>query len=280
MIRVDFAPDRMTPQQREWLRRWELRARRAYDRACADVAAGRRPDTDAHADVWRSFKEWLAEEFFARKCAYCEGRLGPQTRGEGEHWRPKAGVRDVDADGRARPVIADGVVHPGYWWLAFASENLVPACNECNRQKGTRFPVAGDRVFEHDGTLDVDALDALERPLLLHPYRGDDPADHIGFRANGMAYAKRKGDKHADATITVLDLNRWELLKARVERIEHARDAIGWALAGAFRDGPDRILATSRRYEGRSAPYSKAVSEVLAPIRDGVAANLQHSSER
>ncbi|HVG57022.1 MAG TPA: hypothetical protein VNA24_00600 [Hyalangium sp.] len=58
-------------------------------------------------------------------CAYCQRRPS-NRRGEVDHFRPKAG---------------NGTEHSGYWWLAYAFENHLLACHDCNHRKGSRFPL-------------------------------------------------------------------------------------------------------------------------------------------
>lgn len=266
MIRVDFDPERLGDPLAGEFERWERRAERAL-RACLDEAreSGRGPDVSTRAEVWRDFKRWLLQHFFFDKCAYCEGDLSAQTRGAAEHWRPKGGAGQLGPDDHPRPVEdADGK-HGGYWWLAFAWQNLVPGCPSCNDHKGTMFPIEGERAFKPDLKLDLDQLDASEQPLLLHPHRGEDPRDHIGFLPTGEVFAKN-GSKLGDHTIRVLRLDRYGLKNARSRHQQAACDAF---LLTMSQDHPVDGDAFERRiepYRRRHAKYSQAVQDALAPV--------------
>src|SRR5829696_5580783 len=98
--------------------------------------------------LYKAMKKALFEGF-NNKCAYCEDNLLSQP-GDVEHFRPKRAVTDENDN----PVLwspRSKKKHPGYYWLAYHWENLLPSCNDCNRPhrstdgrpvgKGTRFPV-------------------------------------------------------------------------------------------------------------------------------------------
>lgn len=130
---------------------------------------------------WRQLKRHLFE-MFGDKCAYCEALSTHVTPGDVEHYRPKARVDDDES-------------HPGYYWLAYDTENLLPACEECNRARGkmNRFPVEeGTRAFDPN---DLEE----ERPLLLNPYLDDAPLIHIRFVKSGhVEPLTEKGAKSVD----------------------------------------------------------------------------------
>ena len=91
------------------------------------------------------------------KCCYCE-RNPPIEEAEVEHFRPKAEVKEA------------GENHPGYWWLAYNWENLLIACQLCNRTyKKTQFPLKDEskRAYEENCNLDE------EDPLLINPLEED-----------------------------------------------------------------------------------------------------------
>ena len=114
--------------------------------------------------IWSELKSYLFE-IFDGKCAYCESKVLDVAAGDVEHYRPKKGV--------------DGMpTHPGYYWLAYDLENLLPCCEKCNRAgaKMNLFPIPmeGDRAWRPED--DIEA----EHPYLLNPY-GHDPAEHLRF---------------------------------------------------------------------------------------------------
>src|SRR5258708_22637098 len=66
------------------------------------------------------------------KCCFCERRVGAD--GDVEHFRPKAACRQDETCVLTRP---------GYYWLAYAWENLMLSCSACNqRHKKNLFPLA------------------------------------------------------------------------------------------------------------------------------------------
>lgn len=132
------------------------------------------------------------ESLFHGKCAYCETYYSSSAPVDVEHFRPKGAV-EGDA------------VHPGYWWLAMAWDNLLPSCIDCNRRRNQptptpsislkslfskqfsaqvrvlstgkqhAFPVKGKRLTYGDGR-SVDS----EEALLIDP-TNEDPNDDIEF---------------------------------------------------------------------------------------------------
>ena len=139
------------------------------------------------------------------KCCYCESLLEPTTRGQVEHYRPKDG-RDHGA----------GRVRPGYYWLAYAWDNLLLACPTCNRRKWDRFPL--ERVTDASASPE-DRL-SRERPLLVDPTR-EDPRESIDFASGETELCDIArpvdGSVRGRATIQLIDLDRAELVKARRE---------------------------------------------------------------
>jgi hypothetical protein len=276
VIRVPFDPANLSGEHRAFFERWSTVARKARE----DLESQLRPEPESKDRVYREFKKWLGEHFFGEKCAYCEGPLGAQTSGAAEHWRPKGRVEERDNDGRWRRVKhgeAD-TNHPGYWWMAFSWENLVPACAECNAQKGNKFPIAGDRVFDPGRARDAAELDRLERPLLLHPFRGDDPAEHIGFDRKGFAFAK---SSHGTQTLEVCDLNRNRLVKARFKTQQGAANALATSCTVKFTSAEQvDVDEVMREWDDPTADYSRAVREVLDEPEAELLHELQRRRER
>lgn len=143
-----------------------------------------------------------------QKCAYCETCFVHSSPGDVEHYRPKAGYRQT-ATGR--------VQGPGYYWLAYDWQNLLFACEDCNRtRKRQLFPLHNDpagRARTHH-----DAL-AQEAPLLLNP-AAVDPAAHLTFEDEVAKPLTPEGK----ASIAAYALNRVALLTDRRERLRHLRN--------------------------------------------------------
>lgn len=124
-----------------------------------------------------------------RKCAYCECRVRTAYN-DVEHYRPK---RD-------------------YYWLGHDWNNLLYACNECNRTyKKHFFPLRDEtaRDLQHQNITN-------EEPLIVNP-AFENPEDHIKFRRHIAVFLSDKGEE----TIRLLQLNnRGELLQDRKEVYE------------------------------------------------------------
>jgi uncharacterized protein (TIGR02646 family) len=161
---------------------------------------------------WGVLKKHLFE-LFAGKCAYCEAFALHVTSGDVEHYRPKARV-DGEPD------------HPGYYWLAYDPQNLLPACEMCNRARGkmNQFPVeSGTRANDPAGV-------PAERPLLLNPYL-DAPQLHIRFAKTGHVEGCTEKGK---VSVIVYRLKRGELRRKREACFDDmARDLD----ANSFRNG-------------------------------------------
>ncbi|HLY06716.1 MAG TPA: hypothetical protein VKR31_13305 [Rhizomicrobium sp.] len=158
----------------------------------------------------RNVKAALAKAQF-EKCCFCEGEFRAHVAGDVEHYRPKGAV-----------TTSAGKIYPGYYWLAYAFENLYFACPDCNAyRKGSQFPlvVEGHRARNHHDSL------TRERPLLLSPGGPRDPRQHIRFYGDmpiGLTDAGRE-------TISVLRLDRESLNKRRrklIRRLEGDQNII------------------------------------------------------
>jgi hypothetical protein len=220
MIYTQFDPSQLTSdQKKQWdelqknvieethklINKWENGLRVSAD--------------DFKSTVWGSLRIWLLENVFHNKCAYCETNI-PEARqpGHAEHYRPKGGVtwKKLGATDLTAAQTTDhtgaALNHPGYFWLAYHWKNLVPSCVNCNsgRGKNNQFPVKNahvlvsqlnatqkdrlsakpiaSQIWQGIYYLAPEDLDALEEPLLLHPYV-DDPQKHIRFDPDGRVVA-------------------------------------------------------------------------------------------
>jgi len=270
---VEEIDDTEKAEFRSWLEKADAAARKA-------VKEYEKNETPLKEDegIWRAHKKWLLRNKFYNKCAYCEKSLEDIPQ-DAEHWRPKRKITGVD--------------HPGYFWLAYSWRNLLPACSMCNSYAGKKnqFPISNSYVFLRKLTdaeleqlrypseaipssteagswyLGAEDLDALESPLLLHPYSDEDPTVHLEFRDNGYV---RSRTKKGECSIRVFDLNREALREARemsswklntwvrVERL--ALQELGWSA----REALDHVEAQSRTRIPEKAPYSAAARAALA----------------
>jgi len=195
------------------------------------------PEFDPKFDdaVWKGFRDWMKQNLFHNKCAYCEIYLSGFIP-DAEHFRPKGKVTYQSSTIKVKDEDGTEIVHPGYFWLAYNWKNLLPSCHTCNRYGGkkTNFPATSYIAFIKLGEADVDNptfqaikserleniyypepedLDKEEGRLLLHPFF-DDPHKHIWFDNNGYAVAKDESPI-GQASIDVFDLNIDDKVKYR-----------------------------------------------------------------
>lgn len=144
------------------------------------------------------------------KCAYCESKFTHSSPGDVEHFRPKAGYQQADSG----PLLG-----PGYYWLAYEWDNLLFACEDCNRvHKRNRFPLraATDRARSHHDNV------AQEYPLLLNPATCSRPEDHLTFAEETAVGLTVEGE----TTWRVCGLNRQGLLDTRRDYLNTVKDQI------------------------------------------------------
>jgi uncharacterized protein (TIGR02646 family) len=183
----------------------KTKGRTATRRLCRQHARGEH-DFQFRSSIYaaRSVKSEL-EQCQHSKCAFCESFFMHVGYGDVEHFRPKAGYKQVDTDPLEKP---------GYYWLAYAWKNLFYSCQLCNQQfKKNLFPLRDPelraRTHKHD-IFDED-------PLLIDPTR-DDPSELIQFVGEVAHHVE--GQKKGEVTIQVLGLNRDELIEERLRRLE------------------------------------------------------------
>lgn len=176
-------------------------------------------------------------DLFGNKCAYCECTLDNQDL-HTEHFRPKALVDAIDNS-----------TEEGYWWLAAEWENLLPACNHCNRSpgmdhvtstpgdsgKGNRFP-----LLDETQRAKFPGMEIHERPSLIDP-TVEEPSSFISFsEVRGMNLADKVATDQtsdewlrADATISIFGLNRDGLVRRRNEHIKPLKLALRFCIIAA-----------------------------------------------
>jgi 5-methylcytosine-specific restriction endonuclease McrA len=226
VIHVPFDPSTLTGEPRA---KWDKLVERAQKATQAVLDAEDGPEAPTlKQEIWKEFKEFMFKHVFGGKCAYCESDLSGHSFGDAEHWRPKSEVRRADGS-----LVAG---HKGYAWLAHEWENLIPSCQQCNNKKGTLFPIVGEYVLTSKGGTTTKELNAIERPLLLHPFDGGarDPAKHIRFDRGGIPEAI---SAEGQATIDTCELDREDLVEARRKRFKELDRAIALAIGhGLFAD--------------------------------------------
>ncbi len=142
------------------------------------------------------------------KCAFCEAKPLHVSDGDVEHFRPKGAVRQADSEPLERP---------GYYWLANEWDNLLFACERCNRRhKKNLFPVTdpGRRARSHRDTL------VHEIPVFIDP-AAEDPELYIGYRDHVPIAIG--GNLRGEQTIDALGLRRPDLNTDREAHLETVR---------------------------------------------------------
>lgn len=201
-------------------------------------------------------------EVFAGKCAYCEAVVPTLSKLRIDHYRPKGAV----VDDRRKAVVDGTTRHPGYYWLAYAWGNLVPACEACNTAKGAQFPIEGPRAFNYDDDLD------REKPLLISPLADTaSPVvveDELEFHKNGRV---RGLTKRGRETVRVCALNRADLVR---DRAEHSENVIGWTadMLKAMGEGRRTTIHDQKLRDACSGAgrYSAAANAMFRLIRKRV----------
>jgi uncharacterized protein (TIGR02646 family) len=180
------------------------------------------------------------------KCAFCESKVTHIAYGDVEHFRPKAGWRQMESDPLQRP---------GYYWLAYEWTNLFMACTLCNQRfKRNLFPLRapGKRARSHKD--DVTA----EKPLLVDPAR-DDPEGFISFREE-VPYAVN-GNARGESTIKILGLKREALAESRRDHLNRVKALC--IIAALKVPEADEAKATLLRLRRGSEPYASMTRAFL-----------------
>jgi predicted ATPase len=136
-------------------------------------------------------------EQFNFKCAACERKLTIHNV-ISDSWRPRTNAKGFDGE----------FAPDHYWWLAYVWQNKYALCVDCNKFKGTWFPVEGRRAPIESSYA---SIVTNEKALLLDPCR-DYPEEHLVVEDDGtLLQLTRKGE----VTIELFKLNRADLLSQR-----------------------------------------------------------------
>lgn len=201
------------------------------------------------ASLWRDTEPALFQ-LSSNKCAYCETPLADR------------GVRTIDSfRPTADAMSLDGVTSSEhYWWLTYEWTNLVPACRDCNRLKGRRFPVEGKRA--PIGTIG-DPLQG-EQPLLLNPFE-DQPDEHLIFSDDAVVAGKTDRGR---VSIEVFGLNRTTLVKRRLDALRLLRTQLQSLVSQpGFKDQLRALVADDQSF---AAPRRQFLNSWLRGLHSGL----------
>ena len=217
MRNVSFDPETdLSPDDLVQWRAAVTRGERARDDVIRIKSNGKIAKFDA--TIWATFKRLMLASAYHNKCGYCETDTSAGAPYDADHWRPKGQVTRLGGEGETVPV-----PHPGYYWLAYSWQNIVPSCQRCNSErKRTHFPIDRDYCTSHEGNLLPATLDASERPLLCHPSSTTHPPEkHIGFDEFGRAFAI-KNSSYGHHSIRVYGLDRLDDVRHAEQRRAYA----------------------------------------------------------
>jgi len=219
--------------------------------------------------LYREYTDHYRVHPFYGKCAYCESKVQTTSPDYVEHFRPKMGVRDLN--NRVVNVSRGGrdIPHPGYYWLSYEWQNLLPTCWKCNTWhedygvklgKGNRFPV--------DGTYAVNpGEEATENYQLINPVI-EDPAGHIVMDNLGILHANGFSVKGA-TVIAFFGLNvREPLVNGRKKEYENMTRKLQLAYTMANDTYKQAVLDEIKNILKGQDEYTiaarKAVADVLS----------------
>lgn len=179
------------------------------------------------------------------KCCFCEQEF-ERKFSTVEHFRPKA---RADRGG--------GVIHGGYWWLAYDFENLYFACQNCNQAKGDYFPLAHGSAplapGQHPRT-------HPESQMIVDP-GCEEPTQHLTFvwvTERGFQIAAL--DARGRETIVAAELDREDLTKLRMKYYERILAPVITRFKRARREGDERTMREqvrqARRLAADDAPFA------------------------
>jgi hypothetical protein len=236
--------------------------------------------------VYREAKPAL-KELFKDKCGYCEIDYGGAPS-DIEHFRPKGEI-DYLHEGTKK-------TYPeGYYWLAADWDNLIYACQHCNRgethdhqeREGATIVsrVSGKANFFplSDESRRLKACDPVDGEedyrLLLDPCR-DEPTKHLRFHRDGFITAKCIADRpsaRGKESIFYYGLSRVALR----DRRKHTARELLYAI-GKLKEELARVKADPSRENRASlaATVNHIRTEFLDPSRPFLAMAWQFFRER
>jgi hypothetical protein len=307
MIRIKFDPNSLDGILRTTWDAWAVQARaatikviKAYEEWQPEKP-GDKFTYDWEDKVWKSLKDFMLAHVVHGKCAYCEVKE-IRSPYHAEHFRPKGMVRfknlgeedllkaEIDCPIRGK------IEHPGYFWLAYHWQNLLPSCAFCNAHEGKKnqFPISklpylltvklkAEEVARLKETpypspnhkdryyLLSQDLSAYESPFLVNPLV-DDPREHICFGDFGIE-APLSGSLKGAHSIEVYDLKNPSLRTERQIAQEEADNRF-MAAKQNCRNAPlaNRIAAgkaAMKTFSEGKEQYSAAVLDYLM-ISQGV----------
>lgn len=182
------------------------------------------------------------------KCAFCESKIPQIAFGDIEHFRPKAAYRQL-RDGPLK--------RPGYYWLAYAWENLLFVCELCNRrEKRNWFPLEkGSKRARSPRNAITE-----ERARFIDP-AAEDPGAHLTFREHVVIAVN--GSKKGKMTRRGLGLNRRDLAGHREPHLRTVQMIYELVVEPPHTPRKAQAIAWLRHAASPEAEYSAMVRAYL-----------------
>lgn len=148
------------------------------------------------------------EKIYYKKCVYCEKSL-LDAFSHIEHYRPKS----------------------IYFWLAYSWDNLLLCCERCNIAKSNKFEIEGQKAVYQNETLEVvhskiKDYDLIEKPLIINPEQETAASLSKHFTFDLKTGKLKPLSKRMEKTIEICDLNRKDLVDARMNLLTNLKDCI------------------------------------------------------
>jgi hypothetical protein len=241
-VRKIFVQEPDSDTWKKWIQDCQEETKKAID----SVAKGDKPIINESLYKQKNIKDSYfvctdSPPFYGR-CAYCETPIADTQYVDIEHFRPKGGIKDEHGNVvnlKDENGIDKGKNHFGYYWLAYDWQNLLPACEICNRRyKSTIFPVIGKHA-------QLPNEEVNEKPLLINPIselEEDDPENHLAVDTEtGIMYAVN-GSRRGEMCIKLFNLNnRKHIIESRKHKQERiASKILDLRLTCAEIPNPDR----------------------------------------
>jgi hypothetical protein len=263
----------------DWLNKW-LNMPPAATPETAKELAKQKKDEKPKVDpgVYAGQKNYYSatDGMFYGKCAYCETNIYQSSSGDIEHFRPKGNVKD--SNGRTAKIHINGIEteHPGYYWLAYSSANLLFSCELCNRPNKQRS-VGNRTIGKHDYfplesnfRASQPGEEINELPSLINPLDpNDSPDKHLIVDETGvLASITERGRK----TIDLLGLNDRDLPNARREKyVEVKKLVFEWYLEKAKNNqSAAELFEKINKIKNGATPYTmiarKAIKDTIAEM--------------
>jgi hypothetical protein len=277
MIHIDFKE----PDDLDW-QEWRLDCQR--EQAAHNDRVEGRQEAKVKAELYKRMKKTHftdRQSAFRGKCAFCESEIRTAQHGDVEHFRPKGAITNRDGSG---VLLSTGEDHPGYYWLAYAWENLLPSCVLCNQPstepngvslgKRNYFPLADETT-----RAEAPGDEAAEGPLLIHPVI-DEPDKYLGIDKTGVMYAI-DGSPRGQTCIDIFGLNDRELPAARKRVYDDVKTIYLKYLVRAIEDRESPGLAAEKaRVQSIMAggeEYTLAARTAIAEVDQLLGALIEHT---